>query len=226
MKFFKNTFIALLLLGCASTNDPDDPLKNSKKLIKEGHKSLYNNGAFPVEGTSIKLIPSFAEGEVFILGNRVGFAKQAFSDNIKKAAESVYILKEGTEISLKTAGKVSNQGEDINKYIYDSGTKGGMYIISKSLANSYGIVGNSFTKGLNTHEEVVQSSKALRMKMNKWADELTENDFPNSTSPEFSDRAKEYKKEFRDGVNSFVIGYTNLDDYLGKTINEVYHLQF
>ena len=60
MKLLKKIFIALLLLGCASTQDPDDPLKNSKKLIKEGHKSLYNNGAFEVKGSSIKLIPPFA----------------------------------------------------------------------------------------------------------------------------------------------------------------------
>ena len=101
MKLLKKIFIALLLLGCASTQDPDDPLKNSKKLIKEGHKSLYNNGAFEVKGSSIKLIPPFAEAEIFIYGQRVGLAKQAFSENVKKAGESVYILKEGTEISFR-----------------------------------------------------------------------------------------------------------------------------
>jgi hypothetical protein len=220
MKFAKKFFVGLLLLGCASTGDPDDPLKNSKKLIKEGHKSLYNNGAFEVKGTSIKLIPPFAEAEVFILGHKVGLAKEAFSENVKKAAESVYILKEGTEISLKTAGKVSDKGEEINKYIYDSGTKAGVYIIAISLAKSYGIIGNSFQSGMQTHENVVESSKKLRANMDKWADELNEKDFPSSSSPEFSERAQEYKKEFREGVNSFVLGYTNLDDYLNKTVDD------
>jgi len=220
VKQIQRFLIAIILLGCATTNDPDDPIKNSRKLIKEGHKSLYTNGAFEVKGTSIKLIPSFAEGEIFILGHRVGLAEQAFSENMKKAAESVYILKEGTEISLKTAGKVSEKGEAVNKYIYDSGTVGGIYIIAVSLAASYGIVGNSFDKGMKTHEEVVKSSKELRAKMDKWADELVESDFPNSSSPEFSERAKEYKRDFRDGVNSFVIGYTNLDDYLAKTVSD------
>jgi len=220
MKLVKQIFIALLLLGCASTKDPDDPLKNSKKLIKQGHKSLYYNGAFEVKGTSIKLIPSFAEGEIFLYGYRAGLAKQAFSENVKKAAESVYILKEGTEISLRTAGKVSASGEEVNKYIYDSGTKGGIYIIAISLAKSYGLIGNSFDKGMEAHTSVVKISKEIRKSMDKWADELTEDDFPNSSSPKFSERAKEYKKEFRDDVNSFVIGYTNLDHYLGKTIDE------
>lgn len=220
MKLLNKILIALLLLGCASTGDIDDPLKNSKKLIKEGHKSLYRNGAFEVKGTSIKLIPPFAESEVFILGHRVGLAKQAFSENVKKAGESVYILKEGTEISMKTAGKVSDKGNEINQYIYDSGTKSGIYIISKSLANSYGIIGNSFEKGMDVHESVVQSSKELRKDMDRWADELNENDFPNSSTPNFSKRAQEYKEEFRDGVNSFVIGYTNLDEYLGKTVSD------
>ncbi len=220
MKLLTNLTIAILLLGCASASDPDDPIKNSRKLVKEGHKSLYNNGAFDVKGTSIKLIPPFAEAEIFIYGKRVGLAKEAFSENVKKAGESVYILKEGTEISLKTAGKVSDKGEEINKYIYDSGTKGGVYIIAISLASSYGIIGSSFRNGMQVHETVVQSSKELRASMNKWADELTENDFPNANNPEFSERAKEYKKEFRDGVNSFVIGYTNLNDYLAKTIDD------
>lgn len=219
MKHLQKIFIVIFLLGCATTSDPDDPIKNSRKLIKEGHKSLYTNGAFEVKGTSIKLIPPFAEAEVFILGHRVGLAKEAFSENVKKAAESVYILKEGTEISLKTAGKVSDKGEAVNKYIYNSGTVGGVYIIAISLATSYGIIGNSFDKGMKTHESVVKSSKELRASMDKWADELVESDFPNSNSPDFSERAKEYKKEFRDGVNSFVIGYTNLDDYLAKTVD-------
>ena len=220
MKLLKQIFIALLLLGCASTQDPDDPLKNSKKLIKQGHKSLYYNGAFEVKGTSIKLIPSFAEGEIFLYGYRAGLAKQAFSENVQKAAESVYILKEGTEISLRTAGKVSKAGEEVNQYIYDSGTKGGIYIIAISLAKSYGLIGSSFAKGMQVHASVVKTSKEIRRSMDKWADELTEDDFPNSNSPNFSQRAKEYKKEFRDDVNSFVIGYTNLDHYLGKTIDE------
>ena len=193
MKLLTNLTIAILLLGCASASDPDDPIKNSRKLVKEGHKSLYNNGAFDVKGTSIKLIPPFAEAEIFIYGKRVGLAKEAFSENVKKAGESVYILKEGTEISLKTAGKVSDKGEEINKYIYDSGTKGGVYIIAISLASSYGIIGSSFRNGMQVHETVVQSSKELRASMNKWADELTENDFPNANNPEFSERAKDLR---------------------------------
>jgi hypothetical protein len=95
MKLLTNLTIAILLLGCASASDPDDPIKNSRKLVKEGHKSLYNNGAFDVKGTSIKLIPPFAEAEIFIYGKRVGLAKEAFSENVKKSGRVCLYFKRG-----------------------------------------------------------------------------------------------------------------------------------
>ncbi|MCB1178203.1 MAG: hypothetical protein KDK36_11530, partial [Leptospiraceae bacterium] len=151
MKLIKHLLLLTLLFHCSSTEDKDDPLKNSKKLIKDGHKSLFYNGAFEVKGSSIKLIPAYSESEVYIYGKRLGFAEKSFSENVKKAAESVYILKEGTKISLNVAGKVSDKTDKINSIIYDKGTKGGVYIIYKSLAESYGIIGSSFSKGLSVH---------------------------------------------------------------------------
>ena len=49
---------AIMNTGCASTATvKDDPLRNTKKLIADGHISLYRNGAFQVPNTSISLIP-------------------------------------------------------------------------------------------------------------------------------------------------------------------------
>jgi hypothetical protein len=220
MKLANKLIIIILLFGCASAKDPDDPIKNSRKLVIEGHKSLYDNGAFAVKGTSIKFIPPFSEAEVFILGRRAGLAKDAFSENVKRAGESVYILKEGTKVSLRTAGKVSDKGDEINKYIYNSGTKGGILIVSKSLAESYGIIGNSFQSGMKIHEGIIQESKKINANIDLLATELENNKFANAETSKFSDRAKEYQKEFTDGGKSFILGYTNLDDYLAKTIED------
>lgn len=44
---FSKLFLIVLLASCSSRSG--DPLKNTKKLIKEGHASLYDNGAGGVE---------------------------------------------------------------------------------------------------------------------------------------------------------------------------------
>lgn len=212
-------YLILAVLGCAS-GDKDDPLKNTKKLMESGHKSLYYNGAFEVKGTSIKLIPSFAESEVFIAGRRFGLAKQGWSENVKKAKESYQILKQGKDISFKAGDKISKEGTEIAKALGNTATDDGVYIISKSLAASYGLIGTSVSTGKDVHDSIVEESVILRKKMNQFADSLSESDFPAPDRPEFSERAKEYKKEFKDGVDSFVIGYVDMGDYFAKTLED------
>lgn len=47
--------LCLLFAGCASLpKEQDDPLQYTRKLVKEGHASLYNNGAFQVPRTEIR----------------------------------------------------------------------------------------------------------------------------------------------------------------------------
>ena len=53
---------AILALTCAAliscAHQPGkDPLQNTKKLVKEGHATLYNNGAFEIPMTTIHIIP-------------------------------------------------------------------------------------------------------------------------------------------------------------------------
>ena len=44
-------FLGITGIGCATTGAHDDPLRNTKKLVTEGHVSLYENGAFKVQGS-------------------------------------------------------------------------------------------------------------------------------------------------------------------------------
>ncbi len=150
MKLFYKLFILVSILACASTGDQNDPLKNTKKIVAAGHKSLYYNGAFEVPATSIKLIPAFSEAEVFIAGQRFGLAKQAFSENMKKARESVVILKEGKKLSFEIGDKISAEGKIVADKLKLVSTDTGTYIISKSIAESYGIFASSPTVG-QTH---------------------------------------------------------------------------
>ena len=91
--------VAISITSCATTGD--DPLKNTKKLAREGHLSLYRNGAFNVPSTSITLIPPAPSAYEFaaeLMGLR---AKESFFLALKRASESVYIVSEGTELSGK-----------------------------------------------------------------------------------------------------------------------------
>lgn len=99
-------FCVILITGCAST-DPlhkeNDPLKYTEKLVRHGHVSLYQNGAFQVPKTSITLIPpgpDAIELAMELMGIR---ARQSFLLSLKRASESVYIVSEGTKLSYRLA---------------------------------------------------------------------------------------------------------------------------
>src|SRR5512136_3300484 len=99
-RFRMHGLVTLLVLsaaiagGCASTHGGDDPLKYTKKLVAEGHSTLYSNGAFEVPNTSIKLIPP-APDTMALVAELAGIrAQQSFELSIKKAADSVTIVAE------------------------------------------------------------------------------------------------------------------------------------
>ncbi len=104
----------LVLLSCSAVKK-DDPLKHTKKLVKEGHASLYNNGAFKVPKTSISLIPPGPDA-LKLAGELAGIrAKESFLKSIKNASKSVYIVSEGTKKSYRLAKGIhegSSSGAD------------------------------------------------------------------------------------------------------------------
>ena len=97
-------FVTMSITSCATTGD--DPLKNTKKLAREGHLSLYRNGAFNVPSTSITLIPpapSTYEFATELMGLR---ARESFLLALKRASESVYIVSEGAELTFSVAENI------------------------------------------------------------------------------------------------------------------------
>src|SRR5690242_18123455 len=93
--------LGMITTGCATTNVHEDPLRNTKKLVSEGHVSLYQNGAFRVPNTSISLMPP-GPSTLELVTERAGMrARESFETSIQKAAESVYIVSEGTKLTYK-----------------------------------------------------------------------------------------------------------------------------
>lgn len=121
---------AISLFGCAKK--VEDPLKHTKKLVKEGHASLYNNGSFKVPYSSLRLIPPGPDTMEFV-GELAGIrARESFSLSLKKAAESVDVVVEGTKDSYELAKKINKAtgkgAKAIRTEIGDRGT----ILVSKS----------------------------------------------------------------------------------------------
>jgi|JI8StandDraft_1071087.scaffolds.fasta_scaffold01136_3 hypothetical protein len=231
MKFVTSTttktipffLLGIFLYTCASTKaDQDDPLKNSKKLIKEGHKSLYFQGAVPLAGTSIKFIPPMEEGEIYIMGRRYGFAKEEFSKAYNKAKESVIVVKEGTNKSWSLASDVSDTGNDAVKYINENATLPGIYIMYASNAKAYGLIGGSFKVGKKAHDDVVANSEKLRKDWEEWAEDNFKEPDQKNKSPEFRTRMKAYGQTYKSSFESFVLGYVDMGDSLKSAWEESY----
>jgi len=102
---------ALACAACAhqpgSQSERDDPLRNTKKLVAEGHATLYRNGAFQVPMTTIHLIP--AGPDAISLASELAFKRAAvsFQDSIKHARESVNVAKAGVDKSVSAAGTIN-----------------------------------------------------------------------------------------------------------------------
>lgn len=135
--------VALFLASCATT-PKDDPLKYTKKLAAEGHLSLYRNGAFKVPNTKITLIPagpSAIELTRELMGIR---ARESFVTAVENAADSVYIVSEGTKTSFSLAKGVQEGGNRVSDEIKGRSREGSTLLIYRSSEYGKGIIGNSW----------------------------------------------------------------------------------
>ncbi|MDH5517739.1 MAG: hypothetical protein OEY36_07960 [Gammaproteobacteria bacterium] len=173
IKAFLFGLMLALLSGCASVQTNDDPLKYSKKLIKEGHSSLYTHGAFAVPNTSIKLIPAGPDPlqlATEMMGMR---ARESFLSSIKNAADAVYIIPAGTELSLDVAKKLFRGSQNIGSNITDVSRSKGMLLVDKSSELAKNMVLDSWKVGLSSAKVVDRFGEAIEKGVIKTADAFT-----------------------------------------------------
>jgi hypothetical protein len=107
-----------LILACASlvacaTPPGKDPLQNTKKLVAEGHATLYNNGAFEIPNTTLHIIPP-GPSAVELASELVGLrARQSFQESIQHARESVAFAQAGVDKSTELAQEVHQNTSDL-----------------------------------------------------------------------------------------------------------------
>jgi hypothetical protein len=103
-----SALLCTMLVACAQL-PVNDPLQNTKKLVAEGHATLYNNGAFEVPMTTIHIIPA-GPGALDLAMELGGMrARQSFEESIKHARESVDVAQAGIEKS-KAASQSVKEG--------------------------------------------------------------------------------------------------------------------
>jgi hypothetical protein len=135
---------AMTAAGCATKKTGDDPLKYTKKLVAEGHASLYNNGAFEVPNTKIKLIPPGPETTELVAEMMGARALQSFEKSVKQAAESVTVVAEGTQASYRFAKEIHKGTDAIAGEIHSRAKENSTLIIYKSTDLGKEIIGNSW----------------------------------------------------------------------------------
>ncbi|HAK59870.1 MAG TPA: hypothetical protein DCO77_05735 [Nitrospiraceae bacterium] len=152
-------FFLLIVAGCASTQG--DPLRNTKKLVAEGHASLYKNGAFEVPNTSIRLIP--AGPDTFKLaGELMGIrAQESFQRSIKNAADSVYIVSEGTKLTYRMATGVHKETAAVADHINRFSRTNSTLLVSRSSALGTAIIGKSWDISKSMYQSKEQTGDAI-----------------------------------------------------------------
>jgi len=147
--------LSIALSGCGTDGkQKEDPLKYSRKLISEGHSSLYDNGAFQVPYTEIKLIPA-GEAPLELAQEMMGVrARQAFLTSVKNAADSVYLIPAGTKLSLDYAKSIQAGGERAGDSVTGITRPAGSLVIDRSIDAGRDFTFRAWTYGKSTAAEM------------------------------------------------------------------------
>lgn len=157
-------FTAVLLFTVSCAGKQHDPLQNTRKLIKEGHASLYHNGAFRVPRSSIYLIPPAPETTELVLEMAGLRARQAFLRSLKQAAESVYIVSEGSKLTFKTSGSIRDAGHETAEFIRTHSREGSIWLLNRSWARGKDLIGESWSFSHRISSDM--EDRAQRMEQN------------------------------------------------------------
>lgn len=213
-------------LSCAAKTN--DPLKNTRRLVKEGHADLYHNGAFNVPNTSIYLIEPGPTAWEFVKELAGLKAAQSLRTSLKKASESVYIVSKGTDLTFRIAKTERKAGSDAADYIRNHTRPGATLIMDRSIGQGMDIVGDSFTfskellrkmkdvdKGITNKTDSV--AKSMNSKGTEGGKSLIDNSL-SSSKDFFTHRQSGASDSLAHAKNRFIQGYVavprNMSDNL------------
>lgn len=223
--------LPIIFLGSCATTDKEDPLKYTKKLVREGHISLYNNGAFKVPNTRISLIPP-GPSTIEFAGELAGFrARQSFQMALQRAADSVYIVSEGTKLSFDVAKDIqagsSNVAAEIRRrakgestlLVYRASETGGnvrgrSWELSKELWREREKIGSGII------QDVGETATRISEKGERHGERIAETSL--ESARDISSRGIERgTSSLSYARKSFVLGYAAVPSRIGRRAEEV-----
>lgn len=221
--------LPVLLAACATTKD--DPLKYTRKLASEGHYSLYRNGAFRVPNTRITLIPAGPSAYQLtreLMGIR---ARESFLTAIDKAADSVYIVSEGTKTSFNLAKGISEGGSRISDDIRSRSKDGSTLLVYRSSETGSEITGKSWEMSKDRWkrkeeigDEIIRGAGAAGAKIDKSGSEQGERIAAGSIEAAgdiSSGGASRATAALSYGKESFIVGYATAPSRAKKRVAEL-----
>lgn len=167
------SYLLLFLVACSGHDK--DPLKNTKKLVKKGHTSLYQNGAFKVPHTKIKLVPPGPEPLELakeLSGTR---AKASFLKYVSEASEASLVIWDGTKKSYQFSRELDKDLERELSKIGPSMQKASKVILSKSFATSRSLVGSTWSTAGDIYQQSAAAGIIIKKEFKKASDSFVKN---------------------------------------------------
>ena len=146
-----------LIMACAST-PTHDPLKNTKHLVKEGHKSLYQNGAFHVPNTELNLIPAGPDAWKFAKELSGLKARQSFLTSLQNAKDSVQVISIGSQKTYELSSDIFVNGNNFADSIRQYSRPNSILLIKKSYPHAKHIIGTSWDSAKSTSSYLAETS--------------------------------------------------------------------
>ncbi|MEK6750109.1 MAG: hypothetical protein AABY83_13055 [Pseudomonadota bacterium] len=153
-------FVTMLASGGCTHAPPQDPLHNTKKLVTEGHASLYRNGAFQVPATTMYLIPPGPDALSLALELAGIRAAQSFQTSLQHARESVEFAKLGIDKSLTAAQQINTATEATAASAREFTLRGAQYA-AQAPNTTRSIVGASIEFATHVHDATKQAGGDL-----------------------------------------------------------------
>ncbi len=138
------TGLVLQLSACSNAPKQEDPLKNTKQLVKRGHGDLYDNGAFQVPNTKISLIPPGPSAMEFAKELAGVRARQSFEQSLENARDAVYVVADGTRKSFTLASELHDDTNEVANYITAHSRPNSKLLIYKAYPKTKEIIGESW----------------------------------------------------------------------------------
>ncbi|MBU1168756.1 MAG: hypothetical protein KKD44_04240 [Proteobacteria bacterium] len=219
--------ILVLTLSCAGK--ANDPLKNTRKLVKEGHASLYKNGAFRVPQSSIYLIPPGPDTLDLVMDMAGLRARQALLKSLKQASESVYIVSEGTKLSIRGAKASRETGHEMADFIKTNSRESSVWLLDRSWDKGGDLIGDSWVFSKQLQIDMAAAAHDMVQNTSRMGDHLNERGTENGKalirdSRDFSrefyaDRVDGAKDSLDNARTSFIQGYLAIPDQLKRNMN-------